>query len=1135
MVEATKEMQNYFDNLQKKLDVLYKIAQKAREKGLDPKKEVETKFAQDVAGRVEGLVGPEGIAEEIRKLENSGMARTIVAYEIVKKLINENKNMELEKAIDQAVRTGVAILTEGVLVAPTEGIGGLKIKENPDGSNYLSIYFSGPIRSAGGTIAALSVVLADVARREAGIKDYRPTDSELERYVEEIIIYDARCARLQYMPTEKEIKTIVKNCPVCIDGDPTHKPEVSVHRDLERIETNRIRGGMALVIGEGIAQKAPKVFRYTKQIGLDWDWIESIMKVKSSSKSTVEIKPIKTYLGEILAGRPIFSYPMRPGGFRLRYGRTRITGIMAKAIHPATMEVLDEFPAIGTQVKIERPGKGCIVLPCDTIEPPIVKLKNGNVVKVNSIQEAKQLKPQIEEILFLGDMLITIGDFIKANHPLIPGAFCEEWWEEICKEKEVKIKEDFDVYDAFELAKEYEIPLHPAYLYFWGDIDLNKLKILVDWLIKADIEFESLGVLGIISLCELPLDSEEDLKAKRILEELCILHTVQNNKVILDSETAYSIYTTVGLKKGKDISIDGFNELWKEDKNILEFLTELSGVLIKNKAPMYIGSRMGRPEKAKEREMKPDVNVLFPLGNLNKHRDIIKTYNELKEKTKDRGIKVEIARKKCSECGKIIFYNKCDCGGEAISQKICSKCGREIIHGNECPCGGKVCEYDSRSINIISILDNLKNNMDGKLPSKIKGVKGLINNSKIPERLEKGYFRAKYDLSCFKDGTSRFDFTDAPITHFKPKEIGVSIKKIKELGYSKDYLGKEITNEDQVIEIFPQDFIVSEKGIDFFIKTANFIDDILIHLYQMEPFYMIKTREEVIGQLCVIQSPHTSAGILSRVIGSTKGRVAYMHPYLVCGTRRNCDGDENCFMNLMDILLNFSKSYLPETRGGTMDIPIVLTTLLNPKEVDDEVHSMEVINRIPLDFYEKTEKFESPNNLKIDLVEGKLDKPDQYENIGFTHDVSDINLGPTITTYVQFKSMKEKVGAQFDLHKKIRAVDIEDTAEKLILSHFIPDLYGNLRQFSQQSFRCVHCNAKYRRIPLIGKCRKCGGKIVLTVYEGGITKYLKLSKEMAIKYGFPLYLKQRLDLLERDIESIFKDEKAPQVSLSEFM
>jgi DNA polymerase II large subunit len=240
-------------------------------------------------------------------------------------------------------------------------------------------------------------------------------------------------------------------------------------------------------------------------------------------------------------------------------------------------------------------------------------------------------------------------------------------------------------------------------------------------------------------------------------------------------------------------------------------------------------------------------------------------------------------------------------------------------------------------------------------------------------------------------------------------------------------------------------------------------------------------------------------------------------------------------MVLMDVLLNFSRSYLPETRGGTMDIPIVLTTILNPKEVDDEVHVMEAINKLPLEFYEKTELFENPSNLNLELIENKLEKPDKYENIYFTHDVSNINLGPTRTTYVQFKSMKDKVGAQFELHKKIRAVDAVDAAEKLILSHFIPDLYGNLRKFSQQTFRCVNCNEKYRRVPLIGKCRKCGGKIVLTVYQGGVTKYLKLSQEMAQKYDLPIYLKQRLELLEKDIASIFVDEKAPQVSLSEFM
>ena len=55
------------------------------------------------------------------------------------------------------------------------------------------------------------------------------------------------------MPSEDEIRLIVKNCPVCIDGDPTEEAEVEGHRDLERIGTNRVRGGMCLVLAEGLA------------------------------------------------------------------------------------------------------------------------------------------------------------------------------------------------------------------------------------------------------------------------------------------------------------------------------------------------------------------------------------------------------------------------------------------------------------------------------------------------------------------------------------------------------------------------------------------------------------------------------------------------------------------------------------------------------------------------------------------------------------------------------------------------------------------------------------------------------------------------------------------------------------------
>ena len=65
----------------------------------------------------------------------------------------------------------------------------------------------------------------------------------------------------------------------------------------------------------------------------------------------------------MLVGRPIFAFPDRPGGFRLRYGRTRLTGLAAVALNPATMVALDSFLAIGTQLKIQLPGKAAAVTP----------------------------------------------------------------------------------------------------------------------------------------------------------------------------------------------------------------------------------------------------------------------------------------------------------------------------------------------------------------------------------------------------------------------------------------------------------------------------------------------------------------------------------------------------------------------------------------------------------------------------------------------------------------------------------------------------------------------------------------------------------------------------------------------------
>lgn len=46
--------------------------------------------------------------------------------------------------------------------------------------------------------------------------------------------------------------------------------------------------------------------------------------------------------------------------------------------------------------------------------------------------------------------------------------------------------------------------------------------------------------------------------------------------------------------------------------------------------------------------------------------------------------------------------------------------------------------------------------------------------------------------------------------------------------------------------------------------------------------------------------------------------------------------------------------------------------------------------------------------------------------------------------------MEEKVDSQLSLAKKIRAVDHKDTAERVLVSHFLPDIAGNVRAFLRQ-------------------------------------------------------------------------------------
>jgi DNA polymerase II large subunit len=239
----------------------------------------------------------------------------------------------------------------------------------------------------------------------------------------------------------------------------------------------------------------------------------------------------------------------------------------------------------------------------------------------------------------------------------------------------------------------------------------------------------------------------------------------------------------------------------------------------------------------------------------------------------------------------------------------------------------------------------------------------------------------------------------------------------------------------------------------------------------------------------------------------------------------------------MDGLLNFSKEFLPDKRGGQMDAPLVMSSRIDPSEIDDEAHNMDIVREYPAEFYEATLRMADPGEVEelIQLGEDTLGTEDQYRGFDHTHDTTDIHLGPSLSAYKTLGSMMDKMDAQLALSRKLRAVDETDVAERVIEYHFLPDLIGNLRAFSRQETRCLDCGEKYRRMPLTGDCRECGGRVNLTVHQGSVNKYMDTAIQVAEEFGCRDYTKQRLEVLELKLESIFENDKNKQSGIADFM
>src|SRR5829696_2864114 len=698
---------NYHNNLLNFLNEIYLIASDARLEGIDVSEKIESRVVYDLADRV----------AKMHDINITNRLRNLLSKTSKENAQGKYSDDDLTTRLDNAVRVSLAIVTEGVTVAPLQGISDVQIKNNSDGSQYLSISFAGPIRSAGGTEAALTMLIADHVRKSVGLSKYQANsfDDETGRFVEELRIYEREVGSFQFKILDEDVIKCISNLPVELDGVDTDPVEIVGHRAMKRIKTDRVRGGALRVMNDGLIGRSRKLLKIIDTLGLDgWDWLKelkgAIQKEGSSEDDTIHHR-----MSEVITGRPVLSMSNKIGGFRLRYGRCYNTGFSTIGIHPTVPILLNYAIVVGTQIKIDIPGKAATIALVDSIEPPLVKLDDGTVTYVTSIDYAHQIQNRIVTILYLGDILVSYGDFLENNAKLFPASYVEEIWglELQMKIKQISLTNSYStdkkhtneileyidkqrlfelannsieiiptLNEAFLISKILSIPLHPKYSFYWESISVDEIiSLRNEFLKKSDIDKNVDLIFNITKAItnqnyyeSFSIEYNEILKD--IIERLGITHSVKNhnNNRFIELSELNQINSLFILLCNTSINN---NESSNNKISSIDYIMRISGILLKPKFSSSIAVRVGRPEKAAERKMKPPVHVLFPIGSKGgSTRDLIKA-------SKEEVLYIEIANRYCKTCNLPSVGTKCrNCLSETPLYNICGICREPINSEN---------------------------------------------------------------------------------------------------------------------------------------------------------------------------------------------------------------------------------------------------------------------------------------------------------------------------------------------------------------------------------------------------------------------------------------------------------------------
>ena len=1128
------KLDSYYHDILSQYEVAHRNASTARSKGFDPTNAVESKTVFDLADRVNQMLRLdqfEGLVDRLRELlhtTSKERAALGISQEIA---LGRFGALERHEALNYGVRAGLAVMTDGVTVAPLEGISGVKIKQNEDNSDYASVSYAGPMRSAGGTEAGFSLVIADLTAKKLGLSNYRANREEIDRFAEELRIYERDVGNFQYKVTDDDIRRAISNIPVEIDGIETDPVEVVVHRNLKRVATDRLRGGALRVLNDGVIGRANKLSKKLASLNITgWEFLSQLKG--GTQQSTNETEMAGAHFEEVISGRAVLSMPRSKGGFRLRYGRSMNTGLSTIGMHPAVATLLDYPVVTGTQVKVDMPGKAATIAFVDSIEGPTILTKDGSVIRVSTTAQAEELHDSLTKIIDLGDVLISYGDFLENNKALPPSPYVAEWWVQdfrraltavpgaqemlhaagVSPERAAELQSSPTTIpsaaEAVAISQSLGLPLHPSHTPRFDRVSASDIAELRKYsLIEGS---------RVVINANVP-------QIRWILNTCLIEHRIEGDVAVVSGEPALILGTLLRLREPE----------FMISSDEPEYIKKLSGIQLGRQSTMTIGVRVGRPEKAMVRKMKPPVHTLFPVGyEGGPMRDVFAA-------AKAGRVRIEVVNRFCSKCSERRMSLRCEvCGSSTTEFMSCPRCGT-TTEDETCPnCRANTVNYSKMDFDLRSRLEAIRTKIPHSTNKPVKGVRGLTSASKQPEAIEKGIIRSRHSTFVYKDGTLRIDATNEPLTHFRPRDVKADIQALIRLGYSQDKDGAPLERGDQILELKPQDIIIPVDIGDDLVRMAQCVDDMLQNIYGLEPFYNAREPADLLGKLLIGLAPHTSVGVGGRLVGYSATQVCFANPYWHSAKRRDCDGDGDSLLLLMDALLNFSLEYVPAQIGGYMDTPLLIQPVILPSEVDEQAHNFDIASSYPLEFYEKTlgaPPAASVSSL-IEDIGSRLEKDTQFYGYGYTHPTSALTIKRSRGSYSTLRTLSEKIAKQIEVASLIEAVSTREVVESIIKTHLIRDIMGNAKKYATQAFKCKGCGLTMRRPPLSWKCPNCGSEIKGTLTRASVEKYLYIAQKLARDYGVDPYLKSRLDMLQRELDQLFQgSRKADQLELTDFM